>query len=153
MSQHDLPDPHYPRPTLEVTVLQAIASHQRLVELAEHVALLIGYGCDRVSFESVNPDADATFTTYWEESWNFGGHESREGYIPVRYLWMSNEDIQADQAVKKAEAEEYVRQANIREAELRLQTARDNVARAQAEAEGKLAEAEAELARIKGAAP
>lgn len=130
----------------------ALVMHNALKERAENVASLLDYGCDRISFADTNfDDPNSTFSVFWEETWNYGGYDSHDKDIPARYLWMTDEDIQAELDAKKAAADAEARQLAIKQAEKAAEWARFTARTAAATAEKALAQAEANLAALRGA--
>ena len=85
------------------TVKAATDAYQELVNRAEHIARLIGCGCDRVEigggYQLDDPRATATF------EWDTFDMEDRGGWgerpeqicktVPLRYLWMTDTEIVA----------------------------------------------------------
>lgn len=130
----------------------ALAMHNALTERAKHVANLLDHGYDCISFVDTNfDDPNSTFSTLWEETWSYGGHENHYEDIPARYLWMTDEDIQAEIDAEKAAADAEARRLAIKQAEEAAERARYIARTAAATAEKALAEAEANLAALRGA--
>jgi hypothetical protein len=129
----------------------ALLGWERIQKRIEALTNQLDYGLD--SYE-INGD---TITIKWEAPacrCGCSGYETHYRDIPIKYLWMSTEEIEADQASIKEAAEraraEAERQKKLKEAERDLQNARARAQTAAEDAAKALADAEKKLSALKG---
>lgn len=126
-------------------------------ERARSVSTLLGHGYS-AAIDLSDLIANSTFTIRWTSKncghWNCPS-EDHEEHIPTRYLWMTDEAIQAEIAAKKAEearAEaEKARKKELAEAEAAFARAQARAQTAAAEAAQALLDAERNLNNIRSA--
>ena len=130
----------------------ALAMHRALTDRAHSVAGILDYGSETLKFDDADfDDPKSEFSTSWVETWAYGGREHHHEYIPTRYLAMPDEDIKAELQAKAGAEAALARQQAIRHAEAVADKARLAAASAAETAERALAEAEANLAALRGA--
>lgn len=138
----------------------AITIHRQLVERARTVAAILD--CDHASttfeFNSYADRPGATFTAKWikwPRDCRYDSAEEEEQEIPLRYLWMSNDDIRMEEARKQGERiakmQEETRRKDLEAAENELIRAEARAATAAKDAARELAEAREKVAKLRGA--
>lgn len=149
-------DPECPTCSCEVRLLedgvrQAAQLHELLLRRAHSVARLLDFGHDEVRFNAT------TFAIEWMErncSRGCCGSTQRCEDVPLRYLWMGDEEIAAEVDGKKAEearvAAATEKAKALASAEAELQRALEKAATAQRDAEGVAVQAAAKLAALRG---
>ena len=135
--------------------LTAIRLHQKLINRAKEIAKILDYGDTNIEIDDDQPEG--TISTSWETYCGRGccSPEHHHATFPNRYLWMSDEDIRAEEAVKKAASEaqaaEKKRKADSAQAEQELARAQARALTAQADAAAALVKAEATARALRGA--
>ena len=127
-------------------------------ERAQSVSALLGHGYSAtIDHSDLRPDS--TFTIRWTSKncghWNCPSEDHEES-VPARYLWMSNEAIQAEIDAKKVAAEakaaEEKRKKELADAGAALARAQARATTAATEAAQALVAAQAKLAALQGGA-
>lgn len=147
---------HYLDATLTKEGWQAtIRAEQMLRSRAEHIADMLDYGSEKIEY-SYSDREDGTFEVSWESAncrCGCSGYSTHTESIPTRYLWMSDEDIRAEQAAKKMADEAKIaaekRKKELADAEAAFARAQARAATAATEAAQALVDAERNLANIR----
>jgi hypothetical protein len=110
----------------EKNVLETLEAMKKINDRAQQVFDL----CDpriaspHFTFPLEEGDDPTEFRAEWEETWNYGGHEFCRRYIPLRYLWMPDDEVLAEvEAERKREEEEKARKKAVAEATALLREA------------------------------
>lgn len=137
---------------------QTLRVQQLLDTRTRHIAKLLDYGDKSIDYTYADREG-GSITVKWETCCGRGccSPEKHDAEIPTRYLWLSDEEIQAEEKAKKEATEkkeaEKVRLKALAEAEQVAARARTKAATAEADARAALAKAEATLAALQGVQP